>query len=310
MRRANNTEQIIKENLSFTASAAMHNRILNDVLAAQEQAKKTKSGLAQANLWRTIMKSPITKIAAVITVVCALIGSLWLLDRGTGVAFGQVIENVTKAESVSFLFKQKIGDQPVFVSKVYIQHKKVRLDILGAQGQQQSVEQLQKEMQRRNLTSLLSMIGDFTHKYALELDHFRRTYKKTELDDRTVAEFTKANLIEQFRNAKEENAEWVSQEMQDGRVIDVYVIRDVKLMGIEAELSGQEGSRMKVWVERKSGLPVRILLEASFDVEGKSKDWLEFYDFAWNEPVDEDLFNLEAPEGYYTYTLAEPPVPD
>lgn len=291
--------------LHDTTSAEMDERVLRDVLRALPNPEN-EYALTRPHIWRTIMKSPITKIAAVITVVCALIGSLWLFDRSTAVAFGQVIKNVTRAESVSFLFKQKIGNQPVFVSKVYIQDKKVRLDILGAQGQQQSVEQLQKEMQRRNLTSLVSMIGDFTHKYALELDHFRRTYKKTELDDRTVAEFTKANLIEQFRNVKQENAEWIGEEKENGRRIDVYLVKHVELMGIKAELSGDPGERMKVWVDRQSCLPVRILLEISARADGPSDDWLEYYDFTWNEPLDEDLFSLEVPEGY---TFAEPIVP-
>ena len=47
-----------------------------------------------------------------------------------------------------------------------------------------------------------------------------------------------------------------------------------------------------------SKLPVRILLEASAHVEGKSNDWFEFCEFAWNEELAAELFVTEAPEGY------------
>jgi outer membrane lipoprotein-sorting protein len=45
-------------------------------------------------------------------------------------------------------------------------------------------------------------------------------------------------------------------------------------------------------------MPVRILLQFSSDAEGKSEDSIEFSDFAWNEPLEQDLFDLNPPEGY------------
>jgi hypothetical protein len=249
------------------------------------------------SIGRIIMKSPITKLAAaaVIVIAALIVGSQIV---GSTPAFAKVIENVVNADSISFLLKQQLGNQPVFVSKMYIQGEKIRMDMVGAEGEKPSLEKLRKEMQRRNLTALHSTIGDFTAKEALELDHFRKTFKKRQLDDRTVLEFTKTNLVEQFRSVKPEDAQWTGEESQNGRKIDVYVVRHVDIMGIKGELSGEEGQRMTVWVDRASSLPVKILLETSFHVEGKSRDWLEFSEFTWNEPFDENLFSLQAPEGY------------
>ncbi len=249
------------------------------------------------SIWRIIMKSPITKltaaafiVAAALIVVSQIVGSI--------PAFAKVIKNVVNADSISFLFKQQLGNQPVFVSKMYIQGEKIRMDMVGAEGEKPGLEKLRKEMQRRNLTALHSTIGDFTAKEALELDHFRTTFKKTKMDDRAAEEFGKANIIGNFRKVKPENADWIGEELQNGRKIDVYLVKHVDLMGIKAELSGKEGERMTVWVDRASSLPVKILLEASFHSEGKSRDWLEFSEFVWNEPFDEDLFSLQIPEDY------------
>lgn len=243
------------------------------------------------------MKSPITKLAAAAVIVIAAFFVISQISSPTP-AFAKVIEKVVNADSISFLFKQQLGDQPVFVSKMYIQGEKIRMDMIGAEGEKPGLEQLRKEMKRRNLTALQSTIGDFTAREAMDLDHFRKTFKKRQLDDRTVAEFTRANLVEQFRSVKPEDALRTGEESQNGQKIDVYLVRYVDIMGIKAELSGQEGQRMTVWVDRASNLPVKILLETSFHVEGTSRDWIEFSEFVWNEPLDEALFSLQAPEGY------------
>jgi hypothetical protein len=264
------------------------------------EALKHHSPAAQTkvlSIGRIIMKSSITKLVAAAVVVVAALFVISLISNPNS-AFAQVIENVVNAESISFLLRQQLGNQAVFVSKMYIQGEKIRMDMVGAEGDRKDLEKLREEMKRRNLTSLHSSIGDFTAKEALELDHFRKTFNKRELDDRVVDEFIRANLIEQFHNVKPENAKWIGEELQNGQKIDVYLVRHVDIMGIKAELSGKEGQRMTVWVDRVTSLPAKILIEASFHAEGKSRDWLEFSKFVWNEPFDEDLFSLQVPEGY------------
>ncbi len=304
MRPADNINELI-EKLTLKASAGLDKRINDDISRALAKPKQTKSAGTQPNTWRIAMKSRPAKLAAAAAIIIAVLIGIHQFGGSTP-AFAEVIENVVSAKSVSFVMKQKLGIQPAFVCRMYIQGEKIRMDMIGAEGQQEGLEKLRSEMQRRNLTAFMSTIGDFTVKESLELDHFRKTYKKRELDDRVVAHFMKANLIEQFHNVKHEDAEWLREELQDGRKIDVYLAKHVNLMGIEAKLSGKEGEGMTVWVDRRSSLPVRILLKASFHVEGKSEDWLDFSEFAWNEPLDEDLFSLEIPEGYTAVEQSEP----
>jgi hypothetical protein len=156
-------------------------------------------------------------------------------------------------------------------------------------------------MERLNLTAFMSTTVDFATQEALDLDHFRKTYKKHGLDNQAAAAFASTNLIEQFRKIRSEDAQWLRDESQDGRKIDVYLVTHVNLMGIKADLSGGEGERMTVWVDRETDLPVRILLEMSTNREGTSRDWFEFCDFVWNESFDPGLFSLEVPNGYHSY---------
>ena len=246
------------------------------------------------------MRSLKGKLAvAAIIVLAVLIGVFLIGGRGTGAAFGKVIESVSNAGSARFSMKEKMGGQPAFVVKVYIQGQKMRLDMIGGEGEDEMLQSLKSEMERLNLTAFMSTIVDFATREVLDLDHFRKTYRKHGLDDQAAAASTGANLIEQFRKIRSEDAQWLRDESQDGRKIGVYLVTHVNLMGIKADLSGREGERMTVWVDSKTDLPVKILLEMSTYREGTSRDWFEFCAFVWNESLDPALFSLEIPEGYH-----------
>ncbi len=102
MKPADNIEEVIKKDLNFTAGTELHDRMLDDVLNAQEKSKKTKSALALPNIRRQIMKSPITKLAAAAVIIIAVLiginqfgGSI----DGASVAWADVTE---RFESVPF----------------------------------------------------------------------------------------------------------------------------------------------------------------------------------------------------------------
>ncbi len=103
MRPTDNIEKAVKK-LSFTASTTLHDRILDDVLEAQEESK-TKSALSRPKIRRIIMKSRIGKLAAAAVIVTAVVGGIYMLEStSTSVALGQVkaaMENVKWMRVVS-----------------------------------------------------------------------------------------------------------------------------------------------------------------------------------------------------------------
>jgi hypothetical protein len=299
MKSAEDIRQCFRKS-TLSTNRDRHKAIFGEILRAQEQSEKTTPASYRPVNWSNIMKSPLTKLAAAAVVVLGILAASYFLPGNSLAprAFGEVLRNVINAESISFHSKQKLGIGPAMVFKMYIQGQKIRGDLVAVEGDQKGLDQLQKEMKERKLSALMSYITDFERKDGIEFDHFRKTYKKINIDDRLAAEFTKTNPIEQFRAVKAEDAERIGEESQDGRKIDVYLVRKVNLMGIKTELSGQEKERMTVRVDRITGMPVRILLQFSSDAEGKSEDSIEFCDFAWNEPLEQDLFDLNPPEGY------------
>ena len=71
MRDADNMKKLIKK-LRFEATADTHERILGNVLQALEISEQQKSAGQQPNIWRIIMKSPVTRIAAVLFLIVGI----------------------------------------------------------------------------------------------------------------------------------------------------------------------------------------------------------------------------------------------
>ena len=98
MRYPGNIERSIKksylENIEVSADAEMDGRILGDALTAMEKSKKTAPALAGPNIWRTIMKNRITKLAAAAVIVGAVMLSIHLWDKSIpkAYAFKQTVE--------------------------------------------------------------------------------------------------------------------------------------------------------------------------------------------------------------------------
>jgi hypothetical protein len=94
MKPADNLEEAIKKDLSFAAGANLHDRILDDVLRAQENGRTTQPVVTKPDIRRQIMKSPITKLAAAAVIVVAVVLSISVWDKTTSTvyALGQTVE--------------------------------------------------------------------------------------------------------------------------------------------------------------------------------------------------------------------------
>jgi hypothetical protein len=89
MKPTNNIEKTIRKKLDFAATAKMRERILTDVINAQEDSRKTKSALIGPKIRNIIMKSPITKLAAAAVIIIAVgIGMYYFTGDGTTPVYG------------------------------------------------------------------------------------------------------------------------------------------------------------------------------------------------------------------------------
>ncbi|MHC4156945.1 MAG: hypothetical protein ACYST6_18805 [Planctomycetota bacterium] len=81
MSEKENMEQKIRK-LNFKAGAAMHDRILGDVLKAHDRSRIVKSAQVQLSLWRTVMNSKMTKFAAAAVIIVGVLICIRIYSGG------------------------------------------------------------------------------------------------------------------------------------------------------------------------------------------------------------------------------------
>jgi subtilisin family serine protease len=82
MRSMKSTKETIKQWFHVSANPETRGRIWREVLQAQEQSAKTKSTLILPNLWKMIMRSPLTKLTTAAVMVVATLPLVFFFDRG------------------------------------------------------------------------------------------------------------------------------------------------------------------------------------------------------------------------------------
>ena len=104
MREADNIKKLIKK-LRFEATADTHERILGNVLEALEISEQQKSAAPKPNIWRIIMKSPITRVAAVLFLMVGIAVVKWQISdksKHTSPDFLSFINTACAAEQTFF----------------------------------------------------------------------------------------------------------------------------------------------------------------------------------------------------------------
>ncbi len=96
MRPAENIEKLIK-NINIDTNAKIDEEVLGEVIEAFEKSKVKKTSAIEQNIWRIIMKSKITKLAAAAVII---IGAYVVIHQSGGsidvatVSFAQITENM------------------------------------------------------------------------------------------------------------------------------------------------------------------------------------------------------------------------
>jgi outer membrane lipoprotein-sorting protein len=178
------------------------------------------------------------------------------------------------------------GKRWIMRSKFYIQGDVCRMELPSVQDGNPAPADAP--------ANFLVIILDGKEKKALQLDYVAKTAKTTSADEKMWQHMSRslADPIKQLRELKEGDAERIGEEELDGVKTQVYRLtgKDI-FMGLTLE----KGETAKLWVDPKSGLPVRLSVG---DPEDKDKMFMVFKDFRWNEALEPGLFKLDVPKAF------------
>jgi hypothetical protein len=122
MRPTENIERFIKNRKpQVVTSADVDKRVLNDSFASMEEAMRTKSVAIQPKVWRIIMRSRITKIAAAAVVILIVVFSINLLDKSITPAYA--IEQTIKAnQSIRYFHFKYFGSSNKKMKEAWVEY--------------------------------------------------------------------------------------------------------------------------------------------------------------------------------------------
>lgn len=90
------------ENAAISTNPKADEIVFDKVLTAQEKALKARPILAEPNIWRIIMKSKITKLAAAAVIIVGVALSLTVIDKLTSEAYA-IVQTVEAFKNVRFI---------------------------------------------------------------------------------------------------------------------------------------------------------------------------------------------------------------
>ncbi len=281
MRPAENIEKLIK-NIDIDTNAKIDEAVLGELVEAFEKSKVKKTSATEQNIWRIIMKSRITKLAAAAVIIVAVILGLNITDGPdiASVAWSEVIEKVEQIPALTFDMTTEIsypGNKAISIqSKNYV---------AGDYGTKSS----------------LYMNGElFVVKYRLPNKNLAyiirpkdKTYMRIDLSDEQAA---KGQDTDDPRT-------WLKMILSgDYTELGRDNINGAAVEGIECnrpEMTGDENGIMRLWVDVETNLPVRIEVEKLGMEAGQMRPHkFVMENFQWNVELDESVLEPNIPNDY------------
>jgi len=256
MRSAENIENFIK-NVCYKASAEMHKRTLNDALEAHSKSRKIKWATAHSNIWRTIMKSNITKLATaavVIITVMVVLNHLGGSIDGSGVVLADVAKKIAQANSaiwqehriltcdgieLSFLKNLKTN-----VTRYYSSEYGSREDMGTTEGL--LLHQVYWLTEKNAFIEVAPLFKQYKHKELTEIE-------RTVWSQRSIAAAVEG-LIESEEPVK------LGRKILNGKEAEGFEVRDSKI--VAAFVPVQFDSLVaRFWIDVETSLPVQYEAE-------------------------------------------------
>ena len=282
MRPAENINDLIKK-LKLKASTDLDKRIHGDISKELAESDKTKSAVVQPKIGRTIMKSPITKLAAAAAIVIAvLIVISQFGGSGTSVVWAEVAQKVQASRGVIFRGIDTTMDSQNSESDYimnYLSSTHSRLDFYKG-------DQVTK-----------TIYDDFNTNTVILVDHLpnHKSYVKMTFENIEQSSFliNPKSMVQKFLSCEHRE---IGQKIVEGMLCEGIETTDPTF-----DDSGHDYSTdsviARIWVNVKTGYPAQLetkIVRNNSEIHiGGIMD-----QFQWNVELDESMFEPEIPEDY------------
>jgi hypothetical protein len=296
MKSAENIEKLIKNlDLDIDINTKTDRLILGELSEVHEKSKTMKSALAEPNIRRTIMKSPITKLAvAAVVIVVVILGLVEFIDTGStsGVVWAEVAQKVESSRGVIYRTRKiGMGDPNDDWPKAHMMHYKSPLH--------SRTDWCRGEQIRR------TMNFDLSTKTQVWLAHDAKVYDKKSMTEETVQSVQ-----------RDQKSGWLRPEDVTSKILSLEhrkvgtkTIDGVLCEGLETNdpaVCGAPPTKTfvgRLWVSVETGYPMLIEVEAT-DGEDGSVQMKGFVDqFEWDVEFSSGDRQISIPPGFRSLSL-------
>jgi outer membrane lipoprotein-sorting protein len=258
----------------ITINSEIDDRIISDALMEFDKSEKTQSISSEPNIWRFIMKSRMTKLAAAAVIIAGVFVGLYLFTGPVGVAsvgWADVLKNVETARTIMYIRKFENSKEKEVVETRIVEPYHSRTDVIAHHSQ-------------------IDETGNGTmYKVAIRNTNLNKNlllYPNTKMavigdDDVTPGDEIRAyeKLKKDFRDGTEKNLGRVTL---NGRETICFEI-------------SRENKKITVWADPNTALPIQI---EEITRENGDRKKIVRSDIRFDIELDEQLFSLTPPADY------------
>ena len=280
MKPKKKVEETIRGKLRFIAGSTFRGRLWTEVMNAQEESIRIRPASYEPGFGRTIMRSPITKIAiAAAVIVAVLLGISQLGGSPAGVAWGEVAKKVEASRGV--IYRELRGsERPTTDSDraiTYLTPAQYRSD--SFQKNQPSISMYDNRAAGKRVVLLHAHKG-----YVLE------DFSLTEQSNRKHANYQDpAWWVQTFLTCKYTK---LAPKEIEGVLCEGIETTDLALLADHE--NSVKSLVARLWVSVETGYPV--LFDGEF--HGAETSYTIFDQFQWDVKIDPAVFEPNIPAGY------------
>jgi outer membrane lipoprotein-sorting protein len=287
MRPTENIEKLVK-NINIDTNAKIDKEVLVEVVEAFEKLKVKKTSATEQNIWRIIMRSRTTKLAAAAVIMIAALLAIYNIGPSS-VALADVLAKVEQAKAYIYKMNVKVTG-PMMPGWPMGQDMTGTVTIckdLGVKTEMEMIDPNTGETTRQENYII------FDEKLMVMLMHEKKQFTRAEINDDHLARMKKQHndpreLVRQMLSVK--YTELGKSEI-DGVEVDGFETTDP---GISSGTTGDV--RVTLWVDSKSWLPYLAEMDMSINEQTRSRS--TFYDYQWDVPVEKSEFVPVIPDDY------------
>lgn len=290
MRPAENIKRLINK-LHDTTGAEMDKRVLEDALGALAESENATSAYTRPKIWRTIMRSPITKLAAAAVVILAMLGGVvFLSESDSGIALAEVLARVEQA--TAFMYKMKMTITGVMMPGAPAGKQEMQGTIIISNQYGMKMEMDTTDLNSgQKMTQQMYVLPD--RKASFMIMPAMKRYVQMEFEDDILARIKKQNndpreLIKQMIGCKYTD---LGRSQIDGVQVEGFRTTD-------PAFAAMESGEVTLWVDTETWLPVRA--EMDFRPNEQTHMQAEVYDYQWDIPASASEFEPVIPQDFTT----------